>query len=121
MKDEHNRLGRPLDGQTKESVVQLAQQKLSQMQAGQVSTHTIQSDQRGAYITSPSAPSQYLPASTGQYQIKMDGNTGTRHVVSGHGWGNMCYARQCKRPCRIRHATLFLVSWRRRHGLLVSP
>lgn len=107
LKDEHNRLKRPLDGLTKEQLVPLAQAKLQQNTAAAMPlvVNTIAQDDRGVYLTAPNAPSQYLPASSGQYVLKLDG-AGKAYVTDGVAFSRYCtdfFPEAIKEPCRKSH------------------
>lgn len=89
MKDEHQRLGSPLVGKTKEEVLQIAKQKLGEMQqaapqAAQLGS-TLAHDSVGTYITAPDQPSQYLPPSSATYQIKL-APSGEQYVTDGNSF-----------------------------------
>ena len=97
-----------MDGKTKEQVVALAQAKLQQARpaTAPAAANTLQSDDTGVYITSPSAPSRYLPPSTGQYVLKLDG-MGRAYVTDNVALSKYVsdfFPEVTKEPCRGRHA-----------------
>ena len=82
LKDEYRRLGRPLDGKTKEQVLAMARETLAQKapEPDPVKS-TLVSDAHGTYITG-SAASVYLPKSDKQYILKLDTVSGKPYVTN---------------------------------------